>query len=65
MVYVEDETRKISARTNIEPFLDIVTRFTMAWETEKIEKKREKKERGKKRNLYILYIQNYIVDTEW
>lgn len=58
--------RKISARTNIEPFLDIVTRFTMARETEKIEKKREeKRKRKKKKSIYILYIQNYIVDTEW
>lgn len=38
----------------------------MARETEKIEKKREKKrKRKKKKSIYILYIQNYIVDTEW
>lgn len=50
---------------NIEPFLEAVTRFTMAQKTEKKSNRNGAKKEREKRNLYILYIQNYIVDTEW
>lgn len=63
-VHVENETRNVSART--------LNRFSRQWyfmmsrET-RVKKKETEEERERKRNLYIyiLYIQNYIVDTEW
>lgn len=52
--------KKISARMNIEPFLEAVTRFTMAQKTGKnrIETGRKKKE---KKEIYIYYTYKTIL----
>lgn len=68
-VHVMKHVGYVSARTDIEPRLEIVTRL---WSAEGRERPGQKtNEVGKKQRniyiyyIYILYIQNYIVDTEW